>query len=51
MKLYGWLKWCESLEEAVNKKETEDLYRLKTFGHSEVVIVDCKMVHPWEITD
>lgn len=50
-KNYGWFKWCESLEEAILCKEVDVWKSEASWGFTDVAIVDCKMVHPWEISD
>lgn len=48
---HGYFKWCRSLEEA-NQCKNFDIWNNETsWGFYDVVIVECQMVHPWEIID
>lgn len=46
---YGWFKWCTSLEEATICKEKDVWNSEASWGFIDVIIVECKMVNPWEI--
>lgn len=46
---YGVFKWCKSLEEAISCKEKDVWNSEASWGFTNVVVVECKMINPWEV--
>lgn len=48
---WGWFRFCESEAEAQQVRDVDVPASQAAWGFTEVRIVPCEMVHPWEDTD